>query len=300
MAASTVLLTGVGWAVTAWFVEPRLAARGADEGGPSDAAPADGQAPLAPAERRGLRAGLVVLALVLAAELAAVLVPGAPLHGANDGVPRWVAAIIPLLFFALAVPGLAYGVAARTVRSDRDAARMLGDTMASLGPYVVLAFFAAQFTACFGHSRLGEMLGIAGGGWLAQAGLPTAVLLVAFVATVGLADLVMASMSAKYAFLAPVFVPMLMRVGVSPELTQAAYRIGDSVINSITPLNPYLVIVLVLVQRFAPRAGIGTIVALMLPYTLCFGASWTALLLAWVALGLPLGPEGPLTYVAGG
>jgi aminobenzoyl-glutamate transport protein len=301
MAASTPLLTAVGWAVTARFVEPRLARRPPDEGGPARSADSWAvRTALDPAERRGLGVGLAVLALVLGLAVAAAAVPGAPLHGSDGGVPRWVGAIVPLLFFALAAPGLAYGVAARTVRSDRDAARMLGEAMASLGPYVVLAFFAAQFTACFGHSRLGEMLGIAGGGWLVQAALPTGLLLVLFIATVSAADLAMASMSAKYAFLAPVFVPMFMQSGVSPELTQAAYRIGDSVTNAIAPLNPYLVIVLVLVQRFAPRAGIGTMLALMLPYALAFGASWTALLLAWVALDLPLGPAGPLHYGAGG
>jgi aminobenzoyl-glutamate transport protein len=103
-------------------------------------------------------------------------------------------------------------------------------------------------------------------------------------------------MSAKYAFLAPVFVPLFMQLGISPELTQAAYRIGDSCINTVTPLNPYLVILLVLAQRYRPRAGIGTLVALMLPYAIAFLVSWTLLLLAWVALGIPLGPAGPLSY----
>jgi aminobenzoyl-glutamate transport protein len=210
-----------------------------------------------------------------------------------------VAAIVPLLFLALALPGLAHGVAAGTIRSDRDAARMLADTMAGLGPYLVLAFFAAQFVACFAQSRLGEMLAVAGGGLLARAALPTALLIALFVVAVSLANLVMASASAKYAFLAPVFVPMFMQVGVSPELTQAAYRVGDSITNSVAPLNPYMVVVLMLLQRHAPGAGIGTLVAIMLPYALAIGVTWTALLALWVALGLPLGPEGPLAYPGG-
>jgi aminobenzoyl-glutamate transport protein len=177
---------------------------------------------------------------------------------------------------------------------------MLSDTMAGLGPYLVLAFFAAQFVACFGQSRLGEMLAIAGGELLARAALPTPLLLALFVVAVAFVNLVMASSSAKYAFLAPVFVPMFMQVGVSPELTQAAYRVGDSITNAVAPLNPYQVIVLMLLQRYARYAGIGTLVAIMLPYALAFGVVWTALLALWVALGLPLGPEGPLTYPAGG
>jgi aminobenzoyl-glutamate transport protein len=109
-------------------------------------------------------------------------------------------------------------------------------------------------------------------------------------------NLFIGSMSAKFAFFAPVFVPMFMQVGVSPELTQAAYRVGDSVTNVITPLNPYVVILLVFMQRYVPRAGIGSLVALMLPYALAFAVTWTLLLAAWIQTGLPLGPEGPLSY----
>jgi aminobenzoyl-glutamate transport protein len=105
-------------------------------------------------------------------------------------------------------------------------------------------------------------------------------------------------MSAKYAFFAPVFVPMFMQVGISPELTQAAYRIGDSVSNVITPLNPYVVILLVFMQRHMARAGIGTLVALMLPYALAFAAAWSLLLALWMWTGFPLGPGGPLAYDA--
>lgn len=296
MAASTVLLTAVGGWVTDRVVEPRLRA-GARPSVADEPAPPP---PLTAEERRGMRAGLAALALTLAAMVLAVWVPGAPLHGAAGNAPRWVAAIVPLLFLALAIPGLAHGVAARTIRSDRDAARMLADTMAALGPYLVLAFFAAQFVACFGRSRLGEMLAIAGGELLARAALPTPLLLALFVGAVSVVNLVMASASAKYAFLAPVFVPMFMQVGVSPELSQAAYRIGDSITNAVAPLNPYQVIVLVLLQRYASGAGIGTLVAMMLPYAAAFGVTWTALLALWVALGLPLGPAGPLVYTPAG
>jgi aminobenzoyl-glutamate transport protein len=298
IAVSTVVLTGVGWAVTAGFVEPRWGRRPPAEGGPDPSAtvqPAERQ--LTDPERRGLARGLAVLALALALVLAATLVPGAPLQGEAGKFPRWVDAIVPLLFLTFLLPGLAYGAAAGSLRSDRDVARMLGETMASMGPYIVLAFFAAQFIAYFTHSRLGEMLAIHGGEWLVRAALPAPLLMTAFVVVVGLANLLIGSMSAKYAFFAPVFVPMFMRVGISPELTQAAYRVGDSVTNVITPLNPYLIIILVLVQRYVPRAGIGTLVAMMLPYALAMGVAWTALLVGWMALGIPLGPGGPLVYL---
>jgi aminobenzoyl-glutamate transport protein len=128
--------------------------------------------------------------------------------------------------------------------------------------------------------------------------MPPALLIVAFIGIVAGANLLMGSMSAKYAFFAPVFVPMFMQVGVTPELTQAAYRIGDSVTNVITPLNPYIIIILGLAKRYDPRAGLGTLIALMLPYALSFGVVWAALLVLWMALGVPLGPAGPLTLTS--
>jgi aminobenzoyl-glutamate transport protein len=297
MVASTFLLTGVGWAVTAWWVEPRFANKPPEEGGAPDASAAEGTAHrLAPEERRALSLAAAAAGAAFLLMLAATWIPGAPLHGSDGRFPRWVTAIVPLIFLGFLVPGAVSGIASGSLRSDKDAARMLGETMAGMGPYLAMAFFAAQFIAYFSHSKLGEMLALAGGQALAHAQLPTAVLIVAFVGVVMLADLFIGSLSAKFAFMAPVFVPMFMQVGVSPELTQAAYRVGDSVVNTITPLNPYMVIVLALAQRWVPRAGVGTLVALMVPYALAFAVAWTVLLLAWMATGFDLGPAGPLVY----
>ena len=293
MIASTVLLTGVGWAVTAWWVEPRY------EGGEGEnAAPADDEmaSPLSAEERRGLVRAVLVTGVAGLGVLLATLVPGAPLHGFDGVFPRWVRVIVPLLFLGFLLPGVVYGVATGRIRSDRDLATLFGDTMAGMGPYIVLAFFAGQFIAWFAHSGLGEMLAISGGRALAAADLPSTGLMAGFIGVVGIANLLIGSMSAKYAFFAPVFVPMFMQVGISPELTQVAYRIGDSVSNIITPLNPYVIIILVFMRRYAPEAGIGTLVALMLPYAVTFTLLWTALLAVWMLFGLPLGPEGPLTY----
>ena len=301
MIASSFLLTGVGWAVTALWVEPRLRAKPAEEGGPRSAEARGAQA-LELGERRGLTVALAAGGAVWLLLVAATWWPGAPLHGlAPDGrFPRWVAAIIPLVFVGFLVPGLAYGIATRGIRSDRDVARLLGETMAGMGPYVVMAFFAAQFIEYFRWSGLGEMLAIAGGQLLVAAELPRTLLLLGFILVVCIADLFIGSMSAKYAFMAPIFVPMFMQVGISPELTQAAYRIGDSFTNVVTPLNPYVVVILVVLQRFAPRAGLGTLLALMIPYALAFALAWSALLVGWVALDIPLGPGGPLHYAPGG
>ncbi|MCP5060787.1 MAG: AbgT family transporter [bacterium] len=292
--ASTVLLVGVGWATTAWWVEPRFARKQAEDGGASEADPEALR--LVDTERRGLRAGGLTLAVVLSILMLCTWIPGGPLHGDDGRFPRWVAAIVPLIFLAFLLPGLAYGFRTGSLKSDRDVAKMLGEVMAGMGPYIVLAFFAAQFVEFFRYSGLGEMSAIAGGGLLARADLPAPLLMVSFVAVVALSNLFIGSMSAKYAFFAPVFVPMLMQVGISPELTQAAYRVGDSITNVITPLNPYLVIILVFMQRYVPRAGIGTLVALMIPYAVTFFVAWSFLLVAWMLLGIPLGPGGPLEY----
>jgi len=294
MIASTLALPLAGWAITARWVEPRLGARGLEQVG---GVTADRTHRTDPArEGRALRAaGLSLLAVLLVLVLF-ILWPGGPLHGTGDRFARWVEAIVPILLLVFLVPGIAYGVVAGAVTSDRDAARLMGRTMADMGPYIVLAFFAAQFIEAFRYSHLGEMLAIVGGDFLADLALPPTLLAVAFVLLVLVANLVIGSASAKYAFLAPVFVPMFMQAGISPELTQAAYRVGDSVSNVITPLNPYMIIILSLMQRYVPRAGLGTLVATMLPYTLGFLAVWLILLSFWVSVGLPLGPAGPLIY----
>jgi aminobenzoyl-glutamate transport protein len=299
MIVSTVLLTGLGWAVTALFVEPRFERKSADEGGPSGLTSEDAAAKrMTPEEKKGLAWAGVAFAVVFGGILAMILIPGAALNGIGARFDRWVEAIVPILFFSFLAPGLAYGIATGSIRSDKASARLMGQTMADMGPYIVLAFFAAQFVEYFKHSKLGEMLAIVGGNALASADMPVWMLLAAFILVVAAANLFIGSASAKYAIVAPVFVPMFMRVGVSPELTQAAYRVGDSATNIIAPLNPYIIVLLVFMHRYVPKAGIGTLVSLMLPYSIVFVIVWTALLVAWVAFGWELGPGGPLVYEA--
>jgi len=299
MIASTLLLTLVGWGVTALFVEPRFAGKGPEDGGVGQAAGSAEDRRLTPVEKRALLLAVGVAVTVCAVCAACALIPGAPLYGVDGPFPRWVKVIVPLIFFAFLLPGLVYGFATGSLKNDKDVAATFGETMAGMGSYIVLAFFAAQFIAYFAHSGLGEMLAISGGRVLARAGLPDALLMVGFIGVVIVGNLFIGSMSAKYAFFAPVFVPMFMQVGISPELTQVAYRVGDSVSNVITPLNPYVVILLVFMQRYMSRAGIGTLVALMLPYAFAFTIAWTALLVLWMAAGASLGPGGPLAYQPG-
>jgi len=210
---------------------------------------------------------------------------------------RSIQVIVPILMLGFLLPAIAFGVANGVITGTKSIAKLMCDAMGDMGPIIVLAFFAAQFIEAFDYSNLGRMLAFTGGEMLAKADLPVLLILLVFILVTALFNMFVGSMSAKYALFAPIFVPMLMIIGISPELTQAAYRIGDSVTNIITPLNSYLVIIVVFMQRFVPKAGIGTLVAMMLPYSIAFTIAWCALLGAWWILGIPLGIDGGLTYI---
>lgn len=289
MLASTILLTVVGWAVTAWFVEPRV---GLDHDLVTDK---DQLLNLEDSnEKKGLIRAILATGIALIITALFITIPGAPLYGAGSHFSRWIEATVPLLFILFFIPGIVFGLSTGKIKNDKQVVKMLGDTIAHLGPYIVMAFFAAQFIECFKYTGLGKMLAITGGQWLVAMEFNASMLLTGFILMAMSANLLIGSASAKYAFMAPVFVPMLMQVGFSPELTQIAYRIGDSVTNVITPMNPYMIIVLVELQRYRKNAGFGTLIALMLPYTVVFAVVWIAMLLIWMNIGLPLGPSGEL------
>ena len=299
--ASTIVLTLTGWVVASSYVERRFRARS-----PSAAAThADPEAfALTRTELSGLFWGFGALLVLLGIFVASARIEGGFLHDppappGEPSTPTWITAIVPLLMVLFLGPGLAYGIRVGTIRSDKDVTRMMGDYLGLLAGYIVLAFFASILVAAFERSNLGVMLAIEGGTFLKTLDLPRWALLLAFIALTCSLDLFVVSMSAKWAMLATIFVPMFMTLGLSPELTQATYRIGDSITNPISPLNPYLVVVLVFLRQHEKEAGLGTLIALVLPYALAFALAWPALLLLWAALGLPLGPHGPLTYFAG-
>ncbi len=306
MIASTFLLTIVGWLVTARYVEPRFLISSTPSSPKHKIAQTTETKSLnkqlyvtnlytvTKKEKTAVVYASLCLLFIVSGILIFTFVPSAPLYGKGEHFPRWVEATVPLLFILFLIPGIVYGVIAGTIASHRDIARMMGDTFASLGPYIVLAFFAAQFIEAFKYSHLGEMLAIGGGQWLASINISVYFLIAVFILIVMAGNIFIGSMSAKYAFFAPVFVPIFMQLGVSPELTQVAYRIGDSVTNVITPLNPYLIIVLALLKEYLPKSGLGTLISIMLPYTIAFSITWTLFLFAWMMLGIPLGPNGPL------
>ncbi len=292
MAVATFVLTVVGTWVTERIVAPRLGAY-------TGAAPREKLAPLTAAERRGLRWALAAALLLGGVVLAGVLPESGFLRApgsANLGDSVVATGLITFIFLFALIPGAAYGVGAGTLRSDHDVMNGMVTAMKSLAGYIVLAFFAAQFIAYFNWTNLGVITAVSGARALQHLGLhqyPT-LLIVAFVLLTAVVNLVIASASAKWALMAPVFVPMFMLLGFSPELVQAAYGIGDSATNVITPMMVYFPLVLTFAQRYEPKAGIGTIVAMMLPYSLVFLVVWTVLLVGWIWLRLPVGPGAPL------
>jgi aminobenzoyl-glutamate transport protein len=206
----------------------------------------------------------------------------------------FMSGIVALIFIVGAVLGLAFGIGAGTVKRDADVVKAMAKAMETLGVYLVLVFFAAQFVAFFNWTNLGLIFAIHGADILRTAGLGTIPLIVAFVIVSATINLFMGSASAKWAIMAPVFVPMLMLLGYTPEFTQAAYRIGDSTTNIISPMMSYFALIIAFMQRYRPDAGIGTLVATMLPYSVTFLVGWTIMLVIWVLFELPVGPGAPL------
>jgi aminobenzoyl-glutamate transport protein len=321
MIVSTPLVTGLGWFVTERIVAPRFGATtsgtaahpapavvhgSGTSGGAATAAPADQAQALSAAERRGLRAaGLALLAFTLVlvwSTLPQGTVPGAGfLRNPEDGDllnSPFLRGVVAIIFAYGVIAGIAYGVAAGTIRSDADVIKGMGASMSTLGGYLVLVFFAAQFVAFFNWTQLGLVLAVNGADALRSLGLPAVPLFVCFILLTATVNLFMGSSSAKWALMAPVFVPMFMLLGYAPELTQVAYRIGDSVTNIISPMMSYFALIIAFFQRYDARAGLGTLVATMLPYSLVFLAGWSSLFAVWLALGLPIGPDAALYYGA--
>lgn len=284
MVASTLFVTGVITLVTRFWVEPWL-------GSPPPAS--DGTAAALPGavDRRALRlAGLVTLA-VIALILALVIPPTGPLRNTEGGLlpSPLIDSSVVLVALIAATAGITYGYVSGSFRRGADVIQAMEDTLSSLAGYLVLMFFAAQFVAWFNWSNIGIVVAIHGAKGLGGLALPSPLLLTLLVLFTALLNLLIGSASAKWGLLAPIFVPMLLLLGIAPEATQAAYRVGDSTTNMITPLMPYFVLVLGFARRYQPEAGVGTLITLMLPYSLALLGSWSVLLAMWLLAGWPLG-----------
>ncbi|ASK33544.1 aminobenzoyl-glutamate transporter [Alcanivorax sp. N3-2A] len=285
--ASTVLVTALVSLVTVRITEPRLLREGG--GGETDE-----QADIAPSlDRRALRWTLLVLALGVLAVAWLAIPADAPLRNAQTGgllQSPFMSSLVVLIALLAGACGAVYGRVSGRFRSAGGVIEAMETTMASMAGYLVLMFFAAQFVAWFNYSQLGLVLAVKGAGWLGGLELPTVALLLLFVVLTALINLLIGSASAKWSILAPVFIPMLLLLGIAPEATQAAYRVGDSSTNIITPLMPYFALVLGFARRYRGDTGVGTLVALMLPYSLTLLLGWSILLGVWIGFGWPLGP----------
>ncbi|MDK8625452.1 AbgT family transporter [Corynebacterium appendicis] len=253
---------------------------------------------LSPLEQKGLLwAGLALLAF-LAAYFALLFIPGSPFARPEEGfmqspLIQAIAVPIALAFFLC---GLVYGLIVGTVKSAADIPAFMAKGLESLLPMMVLFFAVAQFLAWFQWSNLGSWTAIRGAELLQSWDLPNVLLFAAFVLMVALLNLFITSGSAQWALMAPVVVPMMMYVGIAPEVTQMLFRIGDSPSNIITPMSPYFAVALTFLQKYYKKAGVGTLMSLALPYSIAMCVGWFLFFLIWYFLGIPLGPEAPMTY----
>lgn len=287
---SCFVVVAVGTYVTEKIVEPRLG----KYTGNAEKIPIED---ITPIEKKGLLFALVTFIAVLSLIVLMVAPESGLLRNPKTGdilhSPFFDGVIIAILIMFL-FPGLVYGIVTGTIKNDKDFMKHVTKTMGTLASYIVLVFFAAQFVYFFRYSNIGLIFAITGADILAHIGLTGIPLIVAFVLLSAFINLFMGSASAKWAIMAPVFVPMFMFLGYHPALTQAAFRIGDSVTNVITPMMSYFALIVAFAQKYDETYGMGTIISTMLPYTFFLTIFWTLLLIVWMLIGLPLGPGGPL------
>jgi len=298
MFASVFTITLAGTFITERFVEPRLGTYK-----PADDSAAHGDAAemsaLTPLEKRGLKAAGLSVLLFTILVLFALLPADGMLRNPKTGTildSPFLNGIVAFIFLGFLIPGLTYGFVTKRFRNDTDVVNAMGKTLSTLGVYMVLVFFAAQFVAYFNWTNLGLIFAVRGAGFLGAVGMTGYPLIFAFILVSAFINLFMGSASAKWAIMAPVFIPMFMLMGFSPEFTQLAYRIGDSTTNIITPMMSYFALIVAFAQKYDPRYGIGTIISTMLPYSVGFLLVWSIMLVIWIALGLPIGPGATLYF----
>jgi len=292
MAGSSILIVGLGTLITNKIVIPFLG-------------PYKGGQVLEKVERLSSkdRQGLVGAGLVLMAIIAIILWGAIP----TDGFLRdpksgdllhspLLKGVVPIIFLIGALTGLVFGFITKRFKNQNDVVNAMQEVMATMAPYLVLVFFASQFISLFNFSNVGLIFAVHGSEFLRETGIPPIPLILLFILLTCLLDLVIGSASAKWALMAPIFVPMFMLVGFAPELTQAAYRIADSVVNIISPLMSYFPLILAFAIKYDAKAKVGTVIALMLPYSLSFLLFWSALLFFWISFEIPLGPGSNLWF----
>lgn len=281
---SVFVLTVVGALITEKIVEPRL---GKYEGGEveedSEDHPKAGKA-----FRNAMIAGLVYIGLLVIA----VLIPNSPLTNENGGIipSPFLSGIIPIILFSFLTIGITYGITLGSIKSGKDITNFMAESIKELSGYIVLIFAIAQFIAYFNWSNIGIWIAVNGADFLASINFTGIWLIIGYIILTAILEFFITSGSAKWALEAPIFVPMFMQLGYHPAFTQVAYRVADSSMNIMTPLNPYLVIVLSFMQKYDKKAGLGTLMALMVPYAFIFLLVWILLIMVFYFSGLPIGP----------
>ncbi len=291
MVASTFVIAFAGTWVTEKIVVPRLGKYESDT-------EQDKLERLSRKEKKGILYAFITFLLIIGGILWGVL-PENGILRSEDGSflsSPVIKGVITVIFVLFGLTGLVYGIVTKEFKSDADVMKGMGESMKTLAMYIVLVFFAAQFVAYFKWSNLGMIIAITGAKGIMASNLGIIPLMILFVLFAGFINLMMGSASAKWAILAPIFIPMFMFLGYSPELSQVVYRIGDSTTNIISPMMSFFALIIAFIQKYDSKAGIGTIISNMLPYTVVFMLIWIIMLVAWILIGLPLGPDAGLYY----
>jgi len=293
MVASTFLIAFAGTFITERVVEPRL---GEYKGEAEEKLNTLDK--LSDKEKKAVIIALATLAGLVIITLIGIIPENGYFRGSDGGIlsSPLIRGVVAMLFIVAGAMGLAYGFATGTYKNDTDVIKGMTTSMKTLASYLVLVFFAAQFVAYFKWSNLGIILAVNGANLLMSANIGLIPMMILFTLLAAFINMLMGSASAKWAILAPIFIPMFMIMGYSPELSQVVYRIGDSVTNVISPMMSFFALIIAFVQKYDPRAGIGTIIAAMIPYSITFLMFWILLLIVWLVLGIPLGPGAEIHY----
>ena len=298
MFVSTFLITAVGTFVTDKIVEPRLGKYDSSLAENEDSSLLD----LGDKEKKALRiAGIVALIYVALVVIACIPKDSFFKNEAGQiiGNTPFVDSIVVLIALLFLIPGIAYGKVVGTFKKKGSACDAMSKSMSTMGSFLALAFVSAQFINYFSYTKLGTIIALSGASFFEKINIGLIPLMIIFVLFSAFMNLFMGSASAKWSILAPVFIPMFMKLGYSPEVCQLAYRIGDSSTNIITPLMTYFAVIITFAQRYDKKASIGTITATMIPYSVVFLIGWTLLLVVWLLLGLPIGPGIGVEYIVG-
>jgi aminobenzoyl-glutamate transport protein len=291
--ASVIVLTVLIALITEKTIEPRLGVYKPETAAGAEGQPAEGKTELSAAESLGLRYALFALLGTIVVFALLTLPAGAPLRnpdtGALIGNSPFMNGLIALIMVVFLATGAAYGIGSGSMKNLTDIIKAIEKALSGLGSLIFLFLIISQFVAYFNYSNMGTILAVKMADVLRDSNIGPLWLLIGFIVVVAIVDLLITGAIAKWAIFAPIFVPLLMKLGVAPEAVLAAYRVGDSPINSITPLNAYFALVVVFAQKYDKNAGVGTVVALMLPYVIWILVIWTALFAAWYLSGLPWG-----------